>query len=409
MKHKPSPIIIVLIVLGIVGATGYWYFSNNPAEWQQVLADFGFTATDSETAIAASGFIEADETKIATEVGGRIMALNAGEGDSVSAGEILVELDPALIDARQAQIEAEIALAEAQLAQIQAGVPAEIIAVAQAAVGVAEAKRDAAEQAIADAELLRDNPQQLNAQIDGAYSQYAINKLITEQLALLRDAIELRESIAAEFWQTTQEGLDYSVSIPVMPPGASEPTIIRKSGHFDFRDGEKYQASMEWNLATMDVWKAWVNYENAKSAEQSVLRKLNTLQELKANPLQANFQVAQAEAEYQTALAAVDVARAQVARVESGAPQNERQHRTGEGSPDNDANETDGDGQPDEQGMLAEAAKQRLTNEDAQQAQDRQDQAEAEPRQKLTPHDAEPIAQPHFTQRHGANDQGGGL
>ena len=312
MKHKPPAILITIIILALIGGAGYWYFSQNPQAWQQAMTDFGLEANPAAEKLTASGFIEANEVAISAEVSGRITELGADQGDTVSAGQVMARLDTALLDAQAAQAEAQIALAEAQLAQIKAGVPAEQIAVAETAVDVAQATADAAQQAIADAELLRDNPQQLDAQIDAAYSQIALLDLQIKQAEIIQNAVMLREQLAKQIWEQTEAGFDWHITIP---------GIGTKSGHKDFGDGEKYNASKEWNLATMDVWQASVNLENAKTARRSAVNKLNTLLALKENPLQANAQVTQAQADYQTKLAAVDVARATVKQVKAGAPE----------------------------------------------------------------------------------------
>ena len=310
MKHKP--LIISIIILALIGGAGYWYFSQNPLVWQQAMTDFGLEANPAAEALSASGFIEANEIAISAEVSGRVTELTADQGDTVSAGQVVVRLDTALLDAQVAQAKAQIALAQAQLAQVETGAPAEQIAVAEAAVGVAQANADAAKQAIADAELLRDNPQQLEAQIDATYSQIALLDLQIKQAEAIQNAVMLREQLAKQIWEQTQQGFDWRVTIP---------GIGVQTGHKDFGDGEKYNASKEWNLATMDVWQASVNLENAKTARRSAVNKLNTLLALKDNQLQANVQITQAQADYQTKLAAVKVAQATLAQAKAGAPE----------------------------------------------------------------------------------------
>lgn len=312
MKHKPPAILIIIIILALIGGAGYWYFSQNPQAWQQAMTDFGLAANSAEEKLTASGFIEANEIAISAEVSGRITALAVDQGDTVSAGQVVAQLDTALLDAQAAQADAQIALAQAQLAQAEAGAPAEQIAVAEAAVGVAQANADAAKQAIADAELLRDNPQQLDAQIDAARSQITLLDLQIKQAEIIQNAVMLREQLAKQIWTETQQGFDWHVTIP---------GIGTKSGHYDFGDGEKYNASKEWNLATMEVWQASVNLENAKTARRETVNKLNTLLALKENPLQANVQVTQAKADYQTKLAAVDVAQAALVQAKAPVPE----------------------------------------------------------------------------------------
>lgn len=312
MKRKLIPIIIIIVVLAVAGGAAYRYFASNPEAWQQTLVSFGLEKNvAAEGQITASGFIEADQINLSSEVSGRIKTLVVDEGDFASAGQLLVRLDTSLLDAQTEQAEAQIALAEAQLAQLKAGVPPEQIAVAEAALALAKAQREAADQAWQDGILLRNTPQELNAQIDATYSEREIAQLQIEQAALIRDAVELRESIAADSWELTQRGLDFSFTVP----GKG-----KKSVHVDFKEGEKQQASVEWNLATMKVWQAWVNLENAQAAQTSAQEKLNTLLAQRAEPLSANLQVARAEADYQAKVAAVSIAQANLDQLEAGPP-----------------------------------------------------------------------------------------
>ncbi|MFQ5575356.1 MAG: HlyD family secretion protein [Anaerolineae bacterium] len=310
MKHRPPPFAIFLLLLLIAAGAGYWYFSNNPQVWQQTLLDFGLlTEADIDPRLTASGFIEVNQVDIAAEIGGRIKAIAVGEGDAVSAGQLLVTLDATLLNAEAEQIAAQIALAQAQLAQLKAGAPAEQIAVAAAAVTLAEAQRDAAYQTWQDAILMRDNPQELNAQIDAASSQLQILNLQAEQATAVREAVELRESLGEQFWQIAQNGQDFRITIP----GLGSKTI-----HATFPEGEKRQASAEWNLATMDLWQAWVNYQNTQTAYDSTRQTLNTLLDLRDNPLEAETRVIQAQADYQAKRAAVNVAQANLALAQAG-------------------------------------------------------------------------------------------
>lgn len=63
------------------------------------------------------------------EFGGRVVSLVVGEGDLVSIGQVLVELDASHLLAEQAQAEAAVAVARASLAELRSGThPAEILA-----------------------------------------------------------------------------------------------------------------------------------------------------------------------------------------------------------------------------------------------------------------------------------------
>jgi len=96
--------------------------------------------------ILTSGFIEAKEAEVASEMSGRIAAITAGEGDEVRAGEVLVRLDDAMLRAQITEAGASLAFARASLEQ-------------------AAARRDGAEKALENAILIRDNPQELELRI----------------------------------------------------------------------------------------------------------------------------------------------------------------------------------------------------------------------------------------------------
>lgn len=65
----------------------------------------GDTATSGIYSV--SGFIEAEEVNVTAEIRGRIIRLAVEEGDLVQAGQMLVELDPALIEVQMHQVQAK--------------------------------------------------------------------------------------------------------------------------------------------------------------------------------------------------------------------------------------------------------------------------------------------------------------
>jgi multidrug efflux pump subunit AcrA (membrane-fusion protein) len=168
MKNRIKPVILILLAIVALGG-GYWFYRQNPDTLVQLQRRLGILgeAQASETH-TVSGYIEADEINLATETSGRIMLITLEEGDLAHGGQILVELDTALLEADVRQAKARIATAKAQLAKIKAGVRAEEIAKAEAAVAVAEAAAEAAYTRWQDAIHLRDNPQELDRQIDAA-------------------------------------------------------------------------------------------------------------------------------------------------------------------------------------------------------------------------------------------------
>jgi len=69
----------------------------------------------------ASGYVEATEVRVASEVGGRVIEMKVAEGDRVAAGAVVARIDTADTDLALRRAEAERAQAEAQLALLRAG------------------------------------------------------------------------------------------------------------------------------------------------------------------------------------------------------------------------------------------------------------------------------------------------
>ena len=77
--HRRLPRPIIALVVLVIAAAAYWVYDQ--------------ISVPPANGITASGTIESDEVSIASEVAGRIVQINADEGDRVTAGEELVKLD----------------------------------------------------------------------------------------------------------------------------------------------------------------------------------------------------------------------------------------------------------------------------------------------------------------------------
>jgi len=93
-----------------------------------------------------SGFLEADEIRVGSRVGGRVAQVHVDEGSQVAAGDVLVELEPFDLSERRAEQAARVAALEARLAELVAGPRRQEIEAARA-------RRDAARAALSLAEL----------------------------------------------------------------------------------------------------------------------------------------------------------------------------------------------------------------------------------------------------------------
>lgn len=129
---KAKRIIPVLVVLTLL-VGGYYLWSNG------LLPGMLPTGNNNDT---VSGFIEGDEYKIASEITGRVRAVHADQGDRVTAGQTLVELDTALIEAQIAQAQSALKTEQAQFNLVQNPASEADKAAAQAAVNAAQENLD---------------------------------------------------------------------------------------------------------------------------------------------------------------------------------------------------------------------------------------------------------------------------
>ncbi len=125
-KHPPIPVIIAVVLLLIGGGVWWWWSATQAAQAQTN---------------QFSGSVEADQFQIAPALAGRVAEVKVSEGDHVTKGQLLVQLDTtalklqrdqakqgvvaakaALTNARNDGISADVTAAKARLAQAEAAV-----------------------------------------------------------------------------------------------------------------------------------------------------------------------------------------------------------------------------------------------------------------------------------------------
>jgi len=175
---KRTPFVIAAILLLLVGAVaiGWIYYQDNPDEWDSFLEEMGGQPSSStapkaekrsarnQDELEASGSIEANEFLLSTLTGGRIVDVLVEEGQAIAAGDLLLRIDDAHLQARRDallaivdQAAAVLTAAQAQLAMAIASPRLEEIAAAEGAVQTASAQVDLASAGLEGVEAAIDS------------------------------------------------------------------------------------------------------------------------------------------------------------------------------------------------------------------------------------------------------------
>lgn len=165
--------VALLVVLAAAIAAGAFFFAVDEPERAELLGRLEIDTEPVQTGLGVSGFIEAEEIALAADIGGRVVDLPVDEGDEVQAGQVVVRIDTALLDAQRDAAAARVEIARAERDLLAAGVPDEVIAQAEAQVAIAEAAVTAAGVALQGAAAVRNDPQQIEVQVVEAAAQVA--------------------------------------------------------------------------------------------------------------------------------------------------------------------------------------------------------------------------------------------
>ena len=273
MKRRGLLIIVALIA---IGAGICWQLPNRDALVQEILARLNSASSEAAACPAASGSIQAEEVLVSTEVAGRIQQIAVDAGDSVSAGQVLAQLDVAMLDARIASAQAAVRVAETELEQVRAGASQEEIAIVAAAVSKADEDLLLAEKGVDLAE----------ASVEAAVSALEAARA---ELARVSGAVRPQDLALAEAQLELAQG--------------------QLRGAHSVRDSVGGGVSRgEIPAATYDVAQAVVS-----EAEIGIRMADLQLQELKAGPHPDDVRAAQATVD--AAQAQVDAAQAEAAKV----------------------------------------------------------------------------------------------
>ncbi len=231
--------------------------------------------------LTGTGTLEGREVTIASELGGRIVALAANEGDDINAGDILVRLDEQETRTQIAQAEAAVNAAEANVARLKAGARPEELTATEAALQLAQAQAQGAETSLLYARGTLTNPTELNLEIAQARMKLDLAELTIEDAKVQLDA----------------EQLNYHIYI-------------------DLKDNVSDSTRKMWDLRIQAANMAITRVEAERDAARA---DLYALYDLRNKPLETFAQLHGAEAAFTATLAAVDVAQAKLDKLHEGA------------------------------------------------------------------------------------------
>ncbi len=149
-----------------------------------------------------SGFLEADEIRVGSRVGGRVAKVHVDEGSLVAAGDTLVELEPFDLLERKAEQSGRVKALAARLEELRAGPRHQDIeasrarlAAARAALSLAELDEERTRSLVADSIRSREALDRSQAVLESARADV---RAAEEALGLLEEGTRKEELTAAE-------------------------------------------------------------------------------------------------------------------------------------------------------------------------------------------------------------------
>ncbi|MBC7235038.1 MAG: efflux RND transporter periplasmic adaptor subunit [Chloroflexi bacterium] len=263
---------------------------------------------EAEGSLSSTGVIQARTIDLASEVGGRVLAVEVAEGEMVAEGQVLVRFDAALLDAQIAAAQAGVAVAEAALAQAEAGARPGQLAAARAAVAQAETALLVARQGVSDTLALLQEPQAIDLEIAGVRGELEATRHRLEAAT----ALEVDQRIAKDHAEAMidkygPEGKDIQVPVGQGPDGRP----IYREVHIS--------VPVDAHLAHIPWWKTWVSINATQAQIEGLEAKLSHLYERRQKPQDLQVEYDKAVAAQDQAAAQLQAARAQLQRLERGA------------------------------------------------------------------------------------------
>jgi HlyD family secretion protein len=181
----------ILLLIAAAGYGAYYFFTRPPAS------------------LVLTGIVTTHDVEVAPQIGGRLVTLSVKEGDTVTKGQQIAEIDPGELEAERAFYQHSAAGIESQVEEGEAAVRLQErqledqVKQAEAAVATAEAQRSAASADVDRAKLTLDRTRELYKQqlapaqtMDEARTSYEGSLAKMESLARQVDSARAAVALA---------------------------------------------------------------------------------------------------------------------------------------------------------------------------------------------------------------------
>ena len=181
----------LLLLIAVAGYGAYYVFTRPPSS------------------LVLTGIVTTHDVEVAPQIGGRLVTLSVKEGDTVTKGQAIAEIDPGELEAERAFYQHSAAGIESQVEESEAALRlqerqlGDQVKQAEAAVATAEAQRSAAAAEVDRAKVTLDRTRELFKQqlapaqsMDEARTSYEAAQAQMESLARQVDAARAAVALA---------------------------------------------------------------------------------------------------------------------------------------------------------------------------------------------------------------------
>lgn len=218
-----------------------------------------------------SGYVEADEVRVGSRLGGRVHAVHVEEGQNVTRGQVLVELEPYDLLEREKEAQSTLASLDAEYRRRLSGQRPEEIAQAKARYDQFQARLDLLEAGSRKQEIeaARGRVQVAGALLKLAEQNYERRRKLFESNNINREAFDA----ASEELESAQASLAVrKEELELMEIGPREEEVREARARVD-------EAKQAWELATKGYREEEI--EQAKAARDAAAAALDAIREQK--------------------------------------------------------------------------------------------------------------------------------